>query len=143
MVKDSNFYHNNHRKEEFHPRFRGIYTFSCGLTSILWRSQILEIILIDLNNSVKRKTMSGGGGHVNVMWRMCEPIFGTGEDFCCALIFVCLIVLPIYKPKVYMQDLLSIIIFTPERISLGPYWYSLVTWGCELFWNTWFNKLIK
>ena len=49
MVKASNFSHNAPRKEEFHTRLRGIHTFCCGLTSILWISHILEVIDIELS----------------------------------------------------------------------------------------------
>ena len=52
MVKASNSFRDTPRKEEFHAILRAMNTLCCGLTSILWRSQILEVIEISLNNLV-------------------------------------------------------------------------------------------
>ena len=60
MVKASNAFRDTPRKEEFHAILRAMNTFCCGLTSILWRSQILEVIEISVNNSVKINTLIVG-----------------------------------------------------------------------------------
>ena len=60
MAKDSNYSHETPMKEEFHVILIGIHTICCGLTSILWISQIVEVIEISLNNLVKSNTLSRG-----------------------------------------------------------------------------------
>ena len=79
VVKDSNYPHETPRKEEFCVRLTSIHTICFGLTSILWISQIVEVIEISLNNLVKRNILSEGG-NVSLMLSMCKPIFGTGKD---------------------------------------------------------------
>ena len=49
MLKASNSSHDTPRKEEFHSRIISMNTFCCGLTSILCRSQITEVIDIYLS----------------------------------------------------------------------------------------------
>ena len=51
--------------------------FSCGLTYILWISQIVEVKyrpkqLVQKEHNESRKTVS-------LMLRMCRPIFGSGK----------------------------------------------------------------
>ena len=60
VVKDSNYPHETPRKEEFHFRLISMHTICGGLTSILWRSQIVEVIEISINNLVKRNMLSEG-----------------------------------------------------------------------------------
>ena len=52
--------HDNPRKEEFHGRLISMNTLCCGLTSILWRPQILEVIEIFLKNLTKSNPLSEG-----------------------------------------------------------------------------------
>ena len=60
LVRNSNSSHNAPRKEEFHAILRAMNTFCCGLTSILWRSQILEVIEISLKNLTKSNPLIEG-----------------------------------------------------------------------------------
>ena len=60
MLKASNYSHETPRKEDFHARLIRIHTIYCGLTYILWRSKIVEVIETPLKNLVKRNTMIEG-----------------------------------------------------------------------------------
>ena len=54
------------------------HTISCGLTSILWRAQIVEGK--DRPQQIGQREYNELGKTVSLMLRMCRPIFGSGKD---------------------------------------------------------------
>lgn len=60
-----------------HPFGNERHTICCGLTTILWRSQIVEGK--DRPRQLPRREFEELGKTVGLMLRMCQPLFGSGK----------------------------------------------------------------